>query len=73
VLTAIGVWVLASSIPELFRFLFSIFSHEHLLIQEIISLGIIPLTKSIIGIWLLFRSNNLVAWLGRWREHRMQD
>ena len=73
VLTAIGVWILASSVPELIRFLFSVFSHEHMLVEEIISLGIEPTMKCIIGGWLLARSNNLMVWLSRWREHRMQD
>lgn len=73
VFTAIGVWVLATSIPELFRFSFSIFLSEHLFLPEIISLAIIPFTKTIIGAWLLLRSGMLMTWLKRWRELRMQD
>jgi hypothetical protein len=72
VLTAIGVWVLASSVPELLRFLFTVFSHN-LLMNDVISAGIIPLVKALIGGWLLLRSNHLILWLRRWREYRMQD
>ena len=74
-LTVIAISVLASSVPSLLhailRLLFSDPERRRPWIEVV---NIIPeLLKIIIGAWLLFRSNNLVAWLGRWRELRMKD
>ncbi len=74
-LTVIAVWILSSSIPELLRMLVGFLSTDKLGIgsyYEFIGL-VSPFIKTLIAGWLLFRSNNLVAWLAKWRQSRMAD
>jgi len=73
--TVIAVWVLSNSIPEVFKSIFGLLSSSSLGVSSgnDYMLYIPPFFKTVIGVLLLFNSNNLVAWLRRWREHRMQD
>jgi hypothetical protein len=71
-LTIVGVWVLTSSLPELARSISFILSTSLLGKYEIITL-ISPALKTGIAILLLLKSNNLVAWLAKWRGLRMKD
>lgn len=65
--TIIGVWVLATALPESIGRIMMSISFE-----DFIPL-IYPLSKTIIGLLLLFKANRLTAWFGKWRELRMKE
>jgi len=69
VLTALAIWVLIGSIPELLQVLYRFGAMERINFGYLI----IPLCKTALGVWLFFHVNDLSAWLGRWREFRMKE
>jgi len=69
--TVIGVWLLTSSLPGLAEQGANFFD-PRVKIGYLIYL-IEPLVKTLLGIFLVFRSTSLAAWLSKRRESRMTN
>lgn len=72
VLTAIGVWTIVNSLPEVLRYLY-LFATSNSANPSDLTFAIPAIAKTLLGFWLLLRSSTLVIGLNRWRKLRMGE
>lgn len=76
VLTAIGVWAIVNSLPEVLRWIY-LFATSNAAnpaaVSSDLTFSIPAIAKTLLGFWLLLRSSTLVIGLSRWRKLRVDE
>ncbi|MDP4229795.1 MAG: hypothetical protein Q8916_05250 [Bacteroidota bacterium] len=74
-LSVIGIFVFVNALPDfLARLIIMLTSGSPMFVFPTdYKYLVVPAMKLGFAVWLIFRANHLVSWLGRWRELRMKD